>query len=155
MELIGKDKAMVKVRQHHTCGKCGACGRIFGDPEQRDIFMVEVANPVGAKKGELVRLEAGDREMLLAAFLLYLVPLAGLLAGLFAGRVLAMSAGLSGSPDLWGLGLGLVLMALVFVLLRAQEKNLQKGRRFKVVITSVVSEDEVPPELSIVNPSGE
>jgi sigma-E factor negative regulatory protein RseC len=155
MELIGEDRALVKVRQHHACGRCGACGRLFGDPEQRDIFMVEVNNPVGAKRGELVRLEAGDREMLLAAFLLYLVPLMGLLVGLFAGRTLAIEAGLTGSPDLWGLGLGLVLMALVFIFLRAQDRRLAKGRRFKVVITSVVNEDEVPPELCTANPSGE
>jgi len=145
VKLIGKDTALVKVRQHHACGRCGACGRIFGDPEQRDTFVVEVNNPVGAKKGQLVRLEVAEREMLLAAFLLYLVPLAGLLAGLFAGRWLAIIYGWSGNPDFWGLGLGLLLTALVFTFLRAQDRKLAKGRRFKVAITSVVSESEVPP----------
>lgn len=155
IELTGKDKALVKVRQHHACGSCGACGRVFGDPEQRDTFMVEVNNPVGAKKGQLVRLEIGEREMLLAALLLYLVPLVGLLIGLFAGRGLAISYGLGGNPDFWGLGLGLALMVLVFVLLRAQERKLAKGSRFKVIITSVVSADEIPPELCVTNSAGE
>jgi sigma-E factor negative regulatory protein RseC len=155
MELTGKDMALVKVRQHHACGRCGACGRVFGDPEQRDTFMVEVNNPVGAKKGQLVCLEIGEREMLLAAVLLYLVPLIGLLAGLFAGRGLAVSYGLGGNPDFWGLGLGLALMALIFVFLRAQDRKLARENRFKVMITSVVSADEIPPELCVTNSAGE
>ena len=148
VKLTDKETALVKVRQHHACAGCGACGRVFGDPEQRDIFMVEVNNPIGAQKGQLVRLEIGEREMLFAAFLLYLVPLVGLLTGLFAGRGLAVSYDLHGNPDLWGLGLGMALMSLVFVILRAQERKLAEGKRFKVVITSVVGENELPPELA-------
>lgn len=155
MELVGKDKALVKVRQHHACAGCGACGRVFGDPEQRDIFMVEVHNPVGAQKGQFVRLEVGERDMLLAAFLLYVVPLVGLLFGLFAGRRVAVLFGFGGSPDLWGLGLGLILMVLVFELLRLQERKLAGSKRFKVVITSVVNGNELPPELCTAETSGE
>lgn len=148
MELKGKDLALVKVKQHHACAGCGACGRVFGDPEKRDIIMVEVNNPVGAKKGQIVRLEIGETEMLLAAVLLYLVPLIGLLVGLFAGRGLALNFGLGGNPELWGLGLGLALMALIFIYLRAQDKKLARGNRFKVMITSIVGANEFPPELS-------
>ena len=154
IELVGKDKALVKVRQHHACAGCGACGRVFGDPEQRDIFMVEVHNPVGAQKGQFVRLEVGERDMLFAAFLLYVVPLVGLLFGVFAGRRIALIFGLGGNPDLWGLGLGLILMALVFLLLRLQERKLFANKRFKVEITSVVYEKELPPDLFAAETSG-
>ncbi|NMB41247.1 MAG: SoxR reducing system RseC family protein [Firmicutes bacterium] len=154
MKLTGKDTALVKVRQHHACAGCGACGRVFGDPEQRDILTVEVDNPIGAKEGQLVCLEIGESEMLFAAVLLYLVPLLGLLAGLFAGRSLALNHGLNGNPELWGLGLGLLLMALIFFVLRTQDKKFAKGDRFKVMITSVVNADEIPPELSAASPAG-
>jgi sigma-E factor negative regulatory protein RseC len=154
MELTGTKMALVKVKQHHACAGCGACGRVFGDPEQRDTFTVEVDNPIGAKKGQLVRLEIGESEMLLAAVILYLIPLVGLLAGLFVGRWLAVSYGLGGNPELWGLALGLALMFLIFVYLRIQDKKLARGKRFKVMITSVVGEQEIPPELSVTNAVG-
>ena len=140
-----------------TAASCFAgCGLRagFGDPEQRDILTVEVDNPIGAKEGQLVCLEIGESEMLFAAVLLYLVPLLGLLAGLFAGRSFAFNHGLNGNPELWGLGLGLLLMALIFFVLRTQDKKFAKGDRFKVMITSVVNADEIPPELSAASPAG-
>jgi hypothetical protein len=38
----------------------------------------------------------------------------------------------------------LTAMVSVFLILRGQEKNFQAGKRFKAVITSVVSESEWP-----------
>jgi sigma-E factor negative regulatory protein RseC len=146
MELKSDNKALVKVRQHLSCGKCGRCAGFFGDPETRDHILVEVNNPIGAKEGELVRLEAKAHEMLLAAFLLYFVPLIGLLAGVFLGRNWAIARGLAGNPDLWGLITGLVLMVVFFLFLRAQEGNFKRGNHFKAIITSVVSEEEIPAD---------
>ncbi|MGI6308841.1 MAG: SoxR reducing system RseC family protein [Dethiobacteria bacterium] len=144
MELVENNKALVKVQQHSACAGCGACKGFFGDPEKKGHLLVEVMNPIGAQKGEVVRLEARSQEILFAAFLLYLLPVLALLAGLFAGRGFAISRGLSVSPDLGGLALGLTAMVSVFLILRGQEKNFQAGKRFKAVITSVVSESEWP-----------
>ncbi len=144
MKIMEKNKALVKVQQHQSCKGCGACKGFFGDPAQRGHLLVEVINPIGAQKGEIVRLETRSQEVLYAAFLLYLLPVFALLAGLFAGRSLVISRGLSMSPDLGGLALGLTGMVLVFFILRGQEKNFQAGKRFKAVITAVVSENEWP-----------
>ncbi|HHT47159.1 MAG TPA: SoxR reducing system RseC family protein [Firmicutes bacterium] len=147
MELKDDKRALVKIRQHLSCGSCGRCAGFFGDPEKNNIFLVEVLNPIGAKKGELVRLETRSSEVILAACLLYLLPLAGLLVGILAGRSWAVSRALAGSPDLWGLGIGFLFMAGVFFLLRLYEKNLKRGKRFKATITSVVDENEIPEDL--------
>jgi sigma-E factor negative regulatory protein RseC len=147
MELRDDKRALVKIRQHLSCGGCGRCAGFFGDPEENNHFLVEVFNPVGAQKGELVRLESRSSEIILAAFLLYLLPLAGLLVGIFGGRSLAVGRALSGSPDLWGLGFGLLFMVGIYFILRLQEKNLRRGKRFKATITSVVDEGEIPENL--------
>ncbi|NLX90121.1 MAG: SoxR reducing system RseC family protein [Firmicutes bacterium] len=144
VELAEDDKALVRVRKNSICGNCGRCGGLFGDPEKRQEMLVEVNNPIGAKAGQMVRLEARAGEMLLAAFLLYFVPLVGLLLGIIAGRSWALNSLPSVNPDLFGLGLGLVLMVLVFLFLRLSEKRFTRGKRFKAVITAVVSEDEIP-----------
>lgn len=144
VELKADDKAIVKVRPNLTCENCGRCGGFFGDPEKNQERMVEVLNPIGASKGQLVRLEARAREVLLAAFMMYLLPLIALLIGLFAGRGVAMNLGLAGNADMWGMITGLVLMVLMFMLLRRQERQLAKGKRFKASIVEVVTEEEIP-----------
>lgn len=152
VDLTGEQKALVKVRQHLSCESCGRCGgSFFGDPSKRLESLVEVLNPIGAGKGELVRLEARPSEMLLAAFLLYIVPLLGLLAGLFVGRNIAISQGFSGSPDLWGAIIGLVLMTTIFLVLRAKDSQFSRGNRFKAIITAVVDESDIPEEARLEN----
>ncbi len=153
MELKGQDKAIVKVRPSLSCSNCGRCGGFFGDPEKDRDRLVEVYNPIGAARGAFVRLEAKNAEMLLAAFLLYLLPLLALLAGLFAGRSLALARGLADSADMWGLGVGLILMLLTFFMLRLQEKRLAKGKRFKAIIAAVVSEEEIPEHARLPAPA--
>ncbi len=147
IEQIGDKRAQVKIRHQTSCSSCGRCGGIFGNPEKENTSMVEAINPIGAAKGQLVKLVTRDSEVLLAAFLLYILPLIGLLGGLFAGRAMAMNWGLDGSPDLWGFGLGLIVMVLVFLVLRYQEKNMARSRRFKAEIAEIVNEKEIPEEL--------
>ncbi len=147
IELAENNKALVRVRQNLSCASCGRCGGFFGDPEKRRDMLVEVNNPIGAKAGQLVRLEARAGEMLMAAFLLYFVPLMGLLLGIFIGRSWALNAGSAISPDLFGLGLGMVFMVLIFVFLRSAEKRMARGKRFKAVIAAVVDEDEIPEDV--------
>ena len=144
MDLKAEHKAIVKIRANLSCGNCGRCGGFFGDPQQNQDRLTEAFNPIGAVQGQLVRLEARASEMLLAAFMLYLLPLIGLLIGLFAGRAAALAGGLTDSADGWGLGTGLVFMVLVFLLLRLQESRLAGSKRFKAVIVAVVNEEDIP-----------
>jgi sigma-E factor negative regulatory protein RseC len=150
-EVLEDNRALVRVRQHFSCGNCNCCGGFFGDPEKNKDTIVEAINPVGARKGQLVCLQANAGEILFAAFLLYLVPLIGFLLGLFAGRALAVSRTLAGNPDLWGLGAGLLLMISVFFILRGQEGRLKRGERFKTIISSVIDVGGIPDESLPVN----
>lgn len=148
IERVKDNKAIVKLRHHNTCGNCGRCSKLFGDPEKHREDTVEVLNPIGAKEGEVVRLETNNSEMLLAAFLLYILPLLGLLAGLFWGRSLIISAALDWNPELGGIAAGGLLMVSVFLLLRKLDYRFSSGRRFKAVITGVVNESELLEEFS-------
>ncbi len=156
VDQTGHQRALVRVRQHLSCAKCGKCGgTFFGDPGKRMDNLVEVLNPIGAGKGALVRLEARPSEMILAAFLLYILPLLALLAGLFTGRNLAASQGFSGHPDLWGAILGGVLMVVVFAVLKAKDAQFSSSKRFKAVITAVVEEKDIPRDFLLENDGGD
>jgi len=156
VDQMDQQRALVRVRQHLSCASCGKCGGTFlGDPGKRMDHLVEVLNPIGAGKGALVRLEARASEMILAAFLLYILPLLALLAGLFAGRNIAASQGFSGHPDLWGAILGVVLMVVVFAVLKAKDAQFSRSKRFKAVITAVIEEDDIPKDFLPEKGSGD
>ena len=148
IERLENKKAVVKLRHHSICGNCGGCGKLFGNPEKDREDIVEVLNPIEAKEGEIVRLESSDSEMLFAAFLLYILPLIGLLAGLFWGRNMAIDAGLAGSPGMWGILIGSLLMIAVFLVLRKLDRRFSSSRRFTAVITGVVDEADFLEESS-------
>ncbi len=153
IELKEDNKAVVKVRPSLSCENCGRCGGFFGDPEKRQEELVEVLNPIGAEKGQLVRLEARPAEVLLAAFMLYLLPLVALLIGLFAGRSVALALELAGNADVWGLSTGVVFMIVFFIMLRLHERRLSRGKRFKAAIAAVVREEEIPEHARIPSPA--
>ena len=147
IELAGDDRALVRVRRNSACGSCGRCGGFFGDPEKNHEMLVEVNNPIGAKAGQLVRLEAKASEMLMAAVLLYFVPLMGLLLGLVVSRNWALRVLPTINADLFGIGIGLFTMVLVFFVLRLAERRITSGKRFKAVITAVIREEEIPEHV--------
>ena len=55
----------------HDCGECNLCK----NPDIR----VEILNPIGAKKGDTVKISADTPSVLKDAFLLYMLPIIGAL----------------------------------------------------------------------------
>lgn len=84
--VIATDKerstATVKVGKHDECVECGACAG------SRHVT-VEARNTPGAEAGQRVRLRSSEQNMLLGAFVTFIMPL--LLAGL--GGLLGSFAG--------------------------------------------------------------
>ena len=61
------------------CHKCSGCGAV----EQTMLFTAQ--NPIGAKPGDLVRVESATGPVLQAAAVLYLLPLVLFVAGYLTG----------------------------------------------------------------------
>lgn len=128
-----KDRAVVKLREHISCGGCGRCGGILGGSDIGDKF-VEVLNPIGAKVGQNVVVGSEPRRVILIAFMLYMVPLFALIAGTAGGPFLYRALGYTGSGELFGLALGFVLMAIVYYLLRRWDRSVSQSGRYLVSI---------------------
>lgn len=77
VETRGKT-AKVKISRHGDCENCGACP---GD----SAVVLEVQNPLGAKPGQRVVFQISESNMLKAAFVVYVMPLLAVPAGIFAG----------------------------------------------------------------------
>lgn len=70
------ETAIVKVRKSSSCGHdCGEC-RLCNNPE----IELEVLNPAGAMVGDRVIVGTSSSQVILQAFLLYILPIVGALA---------------------------------------------------------------------------
>ncbi len=72
------------------CNKCSGCGAA------RETLLILAKNPMGAQPGELVKLQSESAPVLLAAMMLYVLPLALFFAGYGLGAVLWGRGGIVG-----------------------------------------------------------
>ena len=86
------------------CHKCSGCG------SSQQTMVIRVENPIGARVGDWVVLEAKSGAVLKAAVMLYIVPLVLFIAGYLLGEHLWQSGILFA---LAGLLIGLVLVKLL------------------------------------------
>ena len=131
--------AMVRLQRHVSCAGCGRCGGLLGSAERRDLI-VEVDNTIGAAVGQRVVVESDDRQVIFISFMLYMVPLAALVAGILLWPLLARSLSLGGNQDLFAVGAGFLLMALVFAGIKKWDRRVKESGRYRPVITGVAED---------------
>ena len=64
------------------CHKCSGCGAA------KETILLKAVNPIGAERGDLVRMESASGPVLKAAAVLYILPMLLFFAGYFAGDAL-------------------------------------------------------------------
>lgn len=85
------------------CHKCSGCGAA------KETVVFRAANPIGAKTGDLVKVESATAPVLKAAAVLYILPL----ALFFLGYWLLSAAGWSGAlGGCLGFGLGVAIVVI-------------------------------------------
>ena len=132
----GGDSASVNIQRHLICGECGKCGILSG--ADRRIITVEALNPIQAEKGQRVVLESDDRQVIFIAFMLYIVPLIGLVVGILGWPQLAGSLGYQDGQDLQAVVVGLVIMIAIFLQIRKWDRRVKDDPRYKPVITGLL-----------------
>lgn len=107
VEVIGSDRATVRMTRHAACAECGLCHKL-AHPGQD--MMLSALNLAGARPGDLVRVQLPDLGVVQAAFWAYGLPtlaaVAGGIGGWFAG---ARFGGQAESGATIGMILALVL----------------------------------------------
>lgn len=135
------ERAKVKVCRATACSHCGRCPEgerhtlsLLESPKE---IVVDAVNEVGAAAGQTVELAAHDGNILLAAFLAYMVPLIAFFAGVFLGNWLVPALGL-GSAQAGSIVLGLLFLGGSYAVLRWQNRFLGQSRRFLPTIVRVL-----------------
>ena len=90
------------------CHKCSGCGA------QKQQVFVRARNPIGAAPGDRVIVSSENRQVLPAMLVVYILPLALMLAGYFAGLALPAPPGLLSCLG-FCLGVGIIVLYNRFV----------------------------------------
>lgn len=142
MEQIGQvidikdDKAIVMVRRHDVCGKCGGCGAAISGSGENYIEAVNLAN---AAVGHTVKVVSDTAHVLKASFVVYIVPILALLIGIYVGQLLDGAFGIFARFDIL---FGILFLIGSYVLVRGYDRKVADGQTMASVIAIV--EDDGP-----------
>ncbi len=85
------------------CHKCSGCGAA------KEAVLLTADNPIGARTGDLVKVESASGPVLKAAVVLYLIPLALFFLGYYLGTLMGNFGALAACLG-FALGVGLVVL---------------------------------------------
>ena len=119
-------KAKVKIERSKSCRGCGLCSLNPGG-----MMVTEVEDSIGVKVGNRVQVEIPDKDFLKAAFILYLVPVIGLITGALIGSKF--------NPHMSIFG-GFIGLVLSFVFVHYYDRKMGRRKRFYSRITKVLKE---------------
>ena len=132
---VSGDIAQVTIMKKSACEQCSASGVCH--PGDQDYL--EASNPLGAKKGQKVKVVLAPQVYLKASIILYGVPMAAFITGAIIAKNLAGRYGSAASSDLWAFFSGTAGLLVSFLFIRAYNKKVEKTSKYKPVIVEILS----------------
>ena len=127
--------AKVSILAKSACEKCASSEVCH--PQGEDSFM-EASNPLGAKKGQKVKVVVAPQVYLKASIILYGIPMTVFIAAAIIGKNLAQKFSGEANSDLWAFISGMALMAVSFFFLRRYNKKVETTQEYKPVIVEIL-----------------
>ena len=126
--------ATVVMQRHTSCSGCNACKMGHEDKKVE----IRGLNNAKGKVGEWVSVDMENHDVLMAAFIVYVIPLIALIAGISITNAILSAAGVQGYQDLISAAVGFISMAIVFLVIRTKEENFSISKKYLPVITDVI-----------------
>lgn len=143
VETLDHSIAKLKMKQHSACAECGKC---HTESESKDL-LVEVDNTVGAKIGDLVEVDLEAANVLQAAAIAYLIPLASLLIGVIVTYQILDSISYNGSKEILSSLVGVVTMAISYVIIRINDNKFKQSKKYMPIVTNIVKSNGIPLDI--------
>jgi sigma-E factor negative regulatory protein RseC len=135
---IEGDIAKVAIIKKSACEQCAASGVCHpGDKEYLDA-----SNPLGAKKGQKVKVVVAPQIYLKASLILYGIPMAALVGGAIIAKNIALRYAGEPRSDLWAFIAGMICMVVSFFFIRVYNNKVEKTQTYKPVIVEILSPKE-------------
>jgi len=127
---VSEHKAFVIMEKHSSCSGCNAC-KLGSDSHE---LRIEAINTAGAKNDEIVEVDMEGQHVLTAAFILYMIPLFALFAGVIIGNVMFPA------QEIYAAFVGFGLMALSFLGIKMKNESFRNNKKYVPVITKIHEE---------------
>lgn len=127
VELKEGKVAVVQCGRSSACQHCPSAGSCQMNDDQQTM-LVEALNDAGGQLNDQVKVVTSTRNFLQSSFMLYIIPVVGLIIGAGVGQAFAQQLGVGVDPSLVSAILGLVCLILTFVGIRALTRTWQKER---------------------------
>jgi sigma-E factor negative regulatory protein RseC len=135
IERLEGDFAFVRLEASSECTACSSkdkCGSISAEGK-----VISVRNGVHAEVGQRVELSLRPSAIVTASFLLFIVPVAALLAGIIAGYALAAQFGWQ-AKEWIGLGIGAAGFFLALSVIRLFNTRFERSGKYEPVINRIL-----------------
>lgn len=137
---IKDDEAVVLVRRSSACEGCSAKGvcHTFGGAGKDARISVE--NRIGAHAGDEVEIGIEEGSLVLASFIVYILPIGALFLGAVLGGALSEYIGISkGGASAF---MGLLALILGLIIIRLLDPYLKRKESLKPKILKVIRGDD-------------
>ena len=134
METAG-GMAKVSILAKSACEKCASAGVCH--PEGEDSYM-EATNPLGAKKGQRVKVVVAPQVFLKASIILYGIPMAVFVAAAIIGKNIGERYSGEANSDLWAFLSGVAFTLVSFFFIRRYNKKVERTQEYKPVIVEIL-----------------
>lgn len=132
--------AVIRCHKQRACDACPTAGVCYTG--KTDQMQVEAINEIGAKQGDQVKIATTTGNFLRSSFILYILPVFGLLVGAFIGQPLGTSGQTLIDPPLLTATMGVTGLTLTFLLIRRLTHKLRR-EEFMPRIVAVVNPEEI------------
>ncbi|SCY16656.1 SoxR reducing system RseC family protein [Alkaliphilus peptidifermentans] len=128
---LKNEYAVVEIGRANSCGeKCSSC-KSGCTPTG---IKVTARNEVKADVGQIVILEMEKKRVLKAAFLIYILPLIGLIIGIIVGMWAGVKFEFEPYEELVGIVFGLFLLTMVYLGISRFDKIAKQDASYDVII---------------------
>jgi len=146
VELKGKQIAVVLCQRHSACDHCASSGSCHIG-EDSSTMLVEAFNAIGAGISDRVKVVTSTKSFLQSSFMLYIVPIIGLLIGAVSGQLIGENYPLGIEATLLSAILGVAFMVGTFLLIRVGTSALSKELYMPRIVEIQLQADVQAEEL--------
>jgi len=125
IELKEQHVAVVMCKRNSACDHCPS-GGVCKTGDDNETMLVDAFNAVNAQVNDQVKIVTSTRHFLQSSFMLYIVPIIGLLIGALLGQTIGERAAWGIDPSLLSALMAVIFLAATFVGIRIGTRALKR-----------------------------